>query len=199
LDSTQEFRLFIALTIPDAVKSTIENAQAKLRRVVPAKAARWARREQFHLTLRFLGNVPASRVEDLVGLTRPVFLSFASLRLRAARIGFFPNPRSPRVIWVGINDMEDRLGALWRSVQTATQPFSGEPQENAFTGHVTLARVTRLRREQAEELAGSAAQFDNTVFGEWTANEAALMRSELLPQGARHSLVTALALGAASN
>jgi RNA 2',3'-cyclic 3'-phosphodiesterase len=194
LDSTQDFRLFIALTVPDAVKGTIQKAQEELRRVVPEKAARWTRREQFHLTLKFLGNVPASRVEELVELIRLVCEAFPPLRLRAARIGFFPDARFPRVVWVGMSDLQNRLAALCTAVQSATQPFTKEAPESEFTGHVTLARVKRLQREPAKDLARSAGRFENTMFGEWTVDQIELMRSELLMEGARHSLLAALPL-----
>jgi 2'-5' RNA ligase len=185
----QEFRLFIALAIPDAVKETIEATQAELRRLLPPKAARWTRREQFHLTLRFLGNVAASRVEELVEACRSACQSFSPLYLCAGRIGFFPKAREPRVVWVGISDLDDRLAAMWNAVQSATQPFTSEPPESGFTGHVTLARVNRLTRDQAGHLAASAAKFEQTVFGEWTTGQLELMRSELLPEGARHSVL----------
>ena len=186
---TQEFRLFITLGIPDAVKETIEAAQAELRRFLPPKAARWARREQFHLTLRFLGNVAASRVDELVEACHGACQSFGPLHLCARRIGFFPNAWEPRVVWVGISDLDDRLPGVWNAVQSATQPFTSEPPESRFTGHVTLARVNRLSRDQAVQLAAAAARFEKIAFGEWTAVELELMRSELLPEGARHSLL----------
>lgn len=194
MDSTQEVRLFVALSIPEAIKGVIQDAQAELRGAVPEKAARWTRREQFHLTLKFLGNVPASRVEELAGALRPVCSHSPPLSLRAARIGFFPGARFPRVVWVGVNDLQERLAALWTALQTATQPFTKESAEPEFTGHVTLARVTRLSQAEAMDLARSAFSFENKVFGEWTADQLELMRSELLPEGARHTLLTALPL-----
>ena len=119
----------------------METAQTELRRIVPPKAARWVRREQFHLTLKFLGNVPVSRVDELIKAGRRACQSCSPLQLRAREIGFFPNARAPRVVWVGISDLEDRLAAVWKAVQSATQSFTRESVEAEFTGHVTLARV----------------------------------------------------------
>jgi 2'-5' RNA ligase len=191
---TQEFRLFIALVIPDAVKETMEAAQTELRRLLPPTAARWTRREQFHLTLRFLGNMAASRVDELVEACHGACQSFGPLHLCARRIGFFPNAREPRVVWVGISDVDDRLPGVWNAVQSATQPFTSEPPDSGFTGHVTLARVHRLSRDQAVPLAAAAAKFEKLAFGEWTAGQLELMRSELLPEGARHSVLASFPL-----
>lgn len=194
MQATEQFRLFLALSTPDQVKRAFEAAQTAIGLGFPDRAARWTRREQFHLTLRFLGSVPSSRIDELVAVTRAACRPFPPLRLTAAGIGFFPNARFPRVLWAGVKDMGDQLVALWTALQVATQPFTGEAAETEFTGHITLARLDRLRRSQAEVLTKSADNFENTVFGEWTVDHLDLMRSELLPQGARHSSLAELPL-----
>src|SRR5205809_984446 len=103
--STPEtFRLFIAISVPDKVKDEIEKAQNELRRALPGGSVRWTKREQFHLTLKFLGNVEAPRVEELTESLRRGLEGFAALRLKAEQIGFFPDARRPRVVWAGVQD-----------------------------------------------------------------------------------------------
>src|ERR1039458_10598341 len=94
---TEQFRLFVAVTVPESVKAKMEEAQAELRRVLPQRSVRWARREQFHLTLRFLGDVEAARVEALGEAIRAACRGFGALHLHAERVGFFPDLRHPRV------------------------------------------------------------------------------------------------------
>jgi 2'-5' RNA ligase len=190
--SPPHFRLFIALRVPDAIKDRLERAQAQLRGAVPAKAARWTRREQFHLTLKFLGNVAVERIDELTAAARVACGSNPPLRLAAQAIGFFPHARQPRVVWVGVRDREDRLEPIWKTIQSAAQPFTKEPPEPKFTGHVTVARVNRLTRTEAEALASAARKFEEALFGEWTANELELMRSELSAEGARHCVLAEL-------
>src|SRR2546423_15665143 len=95
----EQFRLFVAINIPEPVKTEIEKAQAELRAALPERCIRWTRREQFHLTLKFLGNVEARGVPELTQAIALACRGFAALSLRAERIGFFPHMRSPRVIW----------------------------------------------------------------------------------------------------
>src|SRR5207249_100197 len=116
-------RLFIAVTIPEKVKTEIEKAQSELRRSVPSARARWTTREQFHLTLRFLGSVESERIDALTEAVRGACQGFAALELRAERIGFFPGPRRPRVVWAGIHDQQGQLGQVHRAVTAATQGF----------------------------------------------------------------------------
>src|SRR3954470_9663903 len=79
-------RLFVAISLPEAVKVQVEEAQEEMRRALPAGIVRWTKREQFHLTLKFLGNVDASRVDALEAALREAVSSFAVVRLRAERI-----------------------------------------------------------------------------------------------------------------
>jgi len=190
----ERFRLFIAVTIPEVVKAKIEEAQAALRQALSERAARWTRREQFHLTLRFLGGVEAARVEALGEAIRSACRGFGALQLRAERVGFFPDLRFPRVVWVGVRDPAEQLPRLQAAVEVATQDYTTEAKEERFTGHVTLARIKGITRPEAEALGQAAAGLTERHFGQWTAHQVELMRSELLPQGARHSTLASIAL-----
>ncbi len=194
MPDAEHFRLFVAVAIPEGVKVKMEAAQADLRHVLPERSVRWARREQFHLTLRFLGDVEPARVEALGEAIRAACRGFGPLYLRAERVGFFPDLRYPRVAWVGVQDQAEQLPRLQQAVEAATEGFTTQEKEERFTGHVTLARIKGIKRLEAEALANAAAGLADRLFGEWTAYQIELMRSELLPQGARHSTLTAIAL-----
>ena len=170
-------------------------AQAAMRRVLPGPSVRWARREQFHLTLRFLGDVEAARVDALGEALRNACRDFGTLQLRAQGVGFFPNERYPRVVWGGVRDQAEQLPRLQQVVEAATEAFTTEKKEERFTGHLTLARIKGIRREEAAALAQVAAGMADRLFGQWTGYRVELMRSELMPQGARHTCLGSFALG----
>jgi RNA 2',3'-cyclic 3'-phosphodiesterase len=194
MTDSERFRLFIALAIPEGVKAKMEEAQAELRQALPNRSVRWARREQFHLTLRFLGDVEAARVEALGEAVRAACRGFGALHLRAERVGFFPDLRYPRVVWVGVQDEAEQLPRLQQAVEVATESFTTEAKEKRFTGHVTLARIKGIKRPEAEALGEAAAGMADRLFGQWTAYQLELMRSVLLPEGAQHSTLAAIAL-----
>jgi 2'-5' RNA ligase len=189
MQNEETHRLFIALVVPEAVKDEIEKAQAEMRRAMPHNSVRWAKREQFHLTLKFLGNVEAQRIEPLAQAVREACRSFSWLQLWAERIGFFPNPRSPRVIWAGIREVQERLPRLQQAVDAAVRDFTAEKAEERFTGHITLGRAKDLRQPQAEILAKLASSMADRFFGEWTADKVEIIRSELSPHGARYTIM----------
>jgi RNA 2',3'-cyclic 3'-phosphodiesterase len=189
-------RLFIAIPIPEPVRGEIIRVQQELQPLVPRNVARWSRPDQFHLTLRFLGDVPTDCVEDLKKSVGAVCRNAGSLSLRAEGVGFFPNSRSPRVVWVGINDGAGRLVDLQQQIETAVGPFSAEPGEKNFTGHVTLGRLKNPRPADTRDLAARAQSLEKRLFGEWTAREIEIIRSELSPAGARHTPLASFRLGA---
>jgi 2'-5' RNA ligase len=191
----ENVRLFIAVMIPDEVKTEMEKVQVELGRGLGAGRVRWASRGQFHLTLRFLGNVEAQRVGLLIEAVRGACQGFSELQLRAQGVGFFPDLRFPRVIWVGVRDERDQLEGLQLAVQNSTQDFTTQEPEERFTGHVTLGRVKAIKREEAKTMTKLAATLASRSLGEWTADKLQLMRSELSSEAAHHTVLASLPLG----
>ena len=189
------FRLFVAALAPEEVRKEIGKAQEELRGALPDGCIRWTKSEQLHLTLKFLGNVAVKHVESLTGSIRSACGQFAPLRLRARQVGFFPDRGFPRVLWVGVEDEEGRLPLLQRAIETAWHDLTAEEGAEKFTGHITLGRVKLIRRAEAEILSRAKARMAGRVFGEWTAEQVDLMRSELASAGARHESLAAIRLG----
>jgi 2'-5' RNA ligase len=193
---TGHLRLFVAIVLPETVRDEILRVQGELQPLVPREAARWSRPDQFHLTLRFLGNVPAVAVGGLMQSVEAVCRNASPLALSAKGIGFFPNPRSPRVIWAGIHDDSGRLVDLQQRLEMAVSPFNSEPGKTNFTGHVTLGRLKKPGQGEVRALAVRAQSLAAQMFGNWTAHEVVIIRSELFSPGARHTLLAAFHLGA---
>lgn len=187
-------RLFIAVQVPDAVKAKMGEAQAELHRVLPGPQVRWTRREQFHLTLKFLGDVAAERVHALSEAMRGACRGFIPLRLRAEGVGGFPDLRHPRVLWTGVRDETEQLLRLQAAVDQACRDFTTQEKEEHFSGHVTLARLKGINRAEAEALVEAAAGMKERLFGQWGAYRIELMQSELSPRGARHVPLAAIPL-----
>ena len=193
---TGHLRLFVVIALPETVRDEMLRAQRELQPLVPREVARWTRPEQFHLTLRFLGKVPVEAVVGLRQSVEAVCRNASPLGLSAHGVGFFPNPRSPRVIWVGITSHEHRLIDLQEKMETAVGPFSPEPGEKNFAGHLTLGRLKNPRPGDVRGLAARAQLFEAQSFGNWTAQRVELIRSQLSSAGARYTLLATFPLGA---
>jgi 2'-5' RNA ligase len=189
-----EYRLFVALSVPEEVKNEVWKVQAELRRALVQARVTWTRPEQFHLTLKFLGNVDGERVGELAEAVRGACSGFAPLRLRAEGIGCFPDLRSPRVVWLGVRDALETLPWLQGAIETASGSFTSLQREERFSGHLTLGRIKGIGRLETESLAGHARAMAERLFGQWMADGVRIMRSELSPQGARHTILATVQL-----
>ncbi len=191
---TEMLRLFVAVSVPDRIKAELALAQEELRSLVSEHGIRWTRTEQFHLTLKFLGNVPQSDLSRVSELLHDACTGFPVLRLRCERIGFFPHKRVPRVIWASVHDEAKALPMLQESVEAALEGICPAEKENDFTAHVTLARCHDVRRSDAETLLHAAQEMNARFFGEWEVKQVELIRSELRPGGSRYSLIDSFPL-----
>jgi 2'-5' RNA ligase len=186
-EMNEHWRMFIAVNTPETVKAEIEKAQEEIRRGLRDARIGWTRREQFHLTLKFLGDVDAARVPALTEVLNGVCKGFGAMNLRSEGVGCFPDLRYPRVIWVGVKDEQDQLARLVEKIGTAVSDFTEEKREEWFSGHITLGRVKDINRLTNDKLARLAQAMAQKSFGQWRAETIELMRSELSPQGARHT------------
>ncbi|TCZ63078.1 RNA 2',3'-cyclic phosphodiesterase [Roseicella aquatilis] len=132
-------RLFVALALPAAIKAQL----AMLAGGIPG--ARWVPPENYHLTLRFIGEVESWRAEEvdeaLANIRAPSF----ELSLRG--LGTFEKGGRISALWVGVERTEG-LGFLQAKVETALQRIGLEPERKRFSPHVTLARTDKAAPEK---------------------------------------------------
>src|SRR5258706_13368947 len=96
------WRLFIAIELPADVLATLRQTQDQLKQIISARAAKWVRPEGIHLTLKFLGDVPASRVGALMDGVEKAVEGHDKFEVSRHGLGCFPNVQRPRVLWVGV-------------------------------------------------------------------------------------------------
>jgi 2'-5' RNA ligase len=186
-NSSAFLRLFIAIAVPLDVRKAIGRAQGQLQRVAPPEAIRWTRLEQFHITLKFLGDVPSAQIAALEQSVSSVCSGCPVLRLSAQGIGFFPGEHKPRVIWAKADDNGGKLAELHRQVEEAVRPFAPAGKPERFSGHITLGRFKPGRHAAIEKLLERAAVLRDLPFGAWPAAEVEIVRSELTSTGAMHT------------
>ncbi len=188
-------RLFVAIAVPAPVKTALAKAREELQSLVPAARISWTRPESMHLTLRFLGDVSSRDVPPLIEALKGSTRGFGEIPLVCERLGCFPAPRSPRVLWAGVHDSEARLTELNRRVTAASAAFTQEPAESRFTGHITLGRIRqKLRGTEIRQIGDFLDHSAQRTFGTWEAAQVELMQSELAAGGSRYSVVECFGL-----
>jgi len=170
-------RLFVAIEPPEAVREVLSALPERLRGV------HWTPPHQYHLTLRFIGEVPASqvgRIREALGKVRvePFLLPLAG-------VGRFPPRGRPRVLWAGTGSGDPRLFQLRQQVDDALLACGLDLDVRSFQPHFTLGRCNREARESA--LAAFLRAREGFAGPLFRVREFVLFESELLASGARHT------------
>jgi len=192
--SSTFLRLFVAASVPEAVKASLREVQRELRRILPGDSTSWTRPEAMHLTMRFLGSVEATQVAEVSRRLGEGLAGFGALDLACRGLGGFPDLRRPHVVWAGVDDAAGLLGGLHEAVDRAVRELAEKPAEARFVGHVTLARPKVVRPADAARLEDVAARAVDRVHGAWRCEALELVRSEPSPDGSRYTTLAHLAL-----
>jgi 2'-5' RNA ligase len=177
-------RLFVALDLPGDVREALVALIARLKPL--CRAARWARPEGMHVTLKFIGHAIAGGDAEKLAATRAALAGVRSgdpVEIRYRGIGFFPDARRPRVVWCGVEPSAN-LAPLAAHIEHALEPLGIPREERAFVPHLTLARFKSP--EGVLPLARGAAEFARHDFGFARETEFHLFESLLKPGGAEY-------------
>jgi len=175
-------RAFIAVEIPLDIRQDIEHATSNLRRGT-GSLIRWVAVENMHLTLKFLGDIPTANMEVLTQMIRAEADSFNCFDIHLTGIGSFPNPKRPRVIYIGIQAPAE-LEAFQRQLESATRRLGYNSEERAFAPHLTIGRVRQnIPQDDQQKIrrALEASKIDSP--GTAKVNSVHLYKSDLKPTG----------------
>ena len=184
-------RLFVALEIPPEVREGLTTLLNSFRAISPH--TKWVRAENLHLTLKFIGEVPEAKLANIRGALG-VVKSEAPVRLEVRGLGFFPNPRHPRVFWAGI-ESSPNLKTLAESIELALEKLGIAREKRDFSPHLTLARFEKTHLE--EKLRAAIEEKSSVEFGEVLAMQFHLIESKLRPSGAEYTTVESFLFAAA--
>jgi 2'-5' RNA ligase len=176
-------RAFIAIEIDPVTASQIA---AAIERLKPRSAAiRWVGAGNFHLTLKFLGNIDESQIEPIGAALFNALHLFPRLTINAKGLGVFPSMKRPRVLWVGL--VGNEIVSLQAKVEWALTPLGFAPEEKKFTPHLTIGRWRhgdRADRTLEKELVQELGRWSDYEFGVTSVDEVILFQSDLKPAGA---------------
>jgi 2'-5' RNA ligase len=163
-------RLFVALLPPEAVLDEVESAFAPRRDDWPA--LRWTRRESWHVTLAFYGEVDDRAVSGLLPRLGRAAARHPRRELAFAGAGTFPRPAAARTLWTGIHADLQRLSDSCLAAGRHEGIDTGRHQR--FHPHLTVARARTP--VDLRPLVGELETYKGTP---WGADEIHLVRSHL--------------------
>ncbi len=168
-------RLFTGLELPAEV---VRNLEQLLRQLRPAARIHWSPPANLHITTKFIGEWPQDRLEALQR-TLSALPARPAIRVHIRKVGFFPNPHSPRNFWCGID--APGLPELAADTDTATAALGLAREQRAYSPHLTLARIKE--KLDLQPLREAIAAQPSLEFGQFEAGAFFLYRSQLRPTG----------------
>jgi 2'-5' RNA ligase len=168
-------RLFVGLDLPAEVVRNLERLTDELR---PAAKIQWRPPANLHVTTKFIGQWPEDRLPELEAALAAVPRR-QPVPVTIRRVGFFPNPHSPRVFWCGIE--APGLDSLAAETDRATSSLGIESEKRAFSPHLTLARIKE--RIDLQPLREKIAALPSLDFGHYEARSFFLYLSQPGPKG----------------
>jgi len=176
-------RLFLAIEISPEIRAAFAALLKEFRGIAPQ--AKWARAENLHVTLKFLGETGYDKLALLQnGLS--AIRSLEPARLEFRNLGFFPNEKRPRVFWAGM-EASSSLKSLAVEIDHAAHRLGFPLEDRPFTPHLTLARFQPPGI--APKLREAIHAHNTQWFGSLTTAEFHLIESKLKPTGAEYTTV----------
>jgi len=188
-------RSFIAIPVPsegiEALQQVVKHLDQEIGRHV-----RWVRPEGIHVTLKFMGDIPAATLQRVLEALPPVAAGSSPFELAISGLGVFPNIRRPRVLWAGLEGGLTALSELQLAVDEVVGTLGLPKEQRAFSPHLTLGRVRRdVAEGQLRKIGEVMSSTELPSVPAWPADTVNLMRTELDPAGSRHYLVGSAPIG----
>ena len=190
----EQVRSFIAIELPDKLKSSLTRLQAQLKSG-KQPSVRWVDPNSIHLTLKFLGNISVDRTGEITRAIETATQGISPFHLEVKGLGVFPHLRRVQVAWIGLSGDVERLNQIQQRLESELTPLGFAPESRSFTPHLTLARL----RDQASpsERQSFGQLIANTrieAIYDFNVDSIKLMRSQLTREGAIYSCLNLIKL-----
>ena len=106
-----------------------------------SNGVKWVKPDGIHLTLKFLGNIPTSKISLIKEVLDSIAKETVSFQIALSKIGAFPKIDYPRVIWVGLEEGKDKTIELNRKLEERLEKIGFPKESRSFQPHLTLGRV----------------------------------------------------------
>lgn len=180
-------RTFIAVDFSPKIINKITEIIKYFKTQTPQKAIKWVAPEHLHLTIKFLGDVPENKIDQIKGLIKATLNNENGSEIEVDGLGMYPNPHMPRVIWLGIEGTE-RLREIHNKLDTELQKADIPPDNRSFSPHLTIARIRRRAdKETVKEIGETLSSFNVGSLGNCNINNIILYKSELTPEGPEYT------------
>lgn len=172
----QSIRLFLALPLPKSLRNILSDWCSSKNAELPFQT--WVHKDDYHITLKFLGDTPSSRLQEISDSLAPSLKTSLPFSLAVEGLGTFGPQQTPSIFWAGLSGDMEALKAIQRKAEDAMSAVGFAKEEKSYRPHITLARrYGGTNPFQKEWLV--KAPFSSAAGTEWQVNQAVLYRSHL--------------------
>jgi 2'-5' RNA ligase len=183
-------RTFIAILLHGSLHNTLGEIIDKL---ASSKAkVKWVEPQNVHITLKFLGNVDEERLPEVYAACERAATGIDPIDLEMRAIDCFPNRKSPRIVWLGIERGAEAVKRLRERVEAELTGIGFSPEEKLFRAHLTIGRVKG--KGGLSPLCRLLDEKKNIFVGSMRAEKISVMKSKILPSGPEYTEMKAIPL-----
>lgn len=179
-NTAQRIRCFVAIEIPCAIQDRLAQIQDALRKRI--RQASWVNPKNFHLTLKFLGEVEHTQLDTVEAAIRQVAMNHSPFSMQVGGIGAFPNLTRPRVVWCGVKVGAAEISELAQEINLELDRCGYPRDERTSNPHLTIARIKE--RMDLRPFTDTFHQYEKIDGASMTVHEIILVRSQLHLKGA---------------
>jgi RNA 2',3'-cyclic 3'-phosphodiesterase len=184
----QVIRAFIALAAATDMREKIASVQSELK--TSEADVKWEPQDKFHVTLKFLGNTEQSKLEPLAEILTDSTGRHRAFEIIYQSLGAFPDPRNPRIVWIGA-DSNGSILSLQSEIEQACMGVGIPKEDRKFHAHITLGRVKGTRNLVRLTEAIKTITFEPIQS---RCTEVLLMKSDLRPGGSIYTTLKSFPL-----
>jgi RNA 2',3'-cyclic 3'-phosphodiesterase len=193
-------RAFLAVLLRESLRAKLAAIQSELKQRLAQDPARsvsisWVKPASMHLTMKFIGDIDEQLVAPLHAHMTNVLTGHRAIHIPLARLGAFPRPQQPRVLWIGPSEQweqsEDaaRLASLHRAIDGCCVSLNLASDTRPLTAHLTVARIKSGERPVGRVLVASGVMYRPLGLDPLSVRAIALMKSDLKPTGSVYTKV----------
>jgi RNA 2',3'-cyclic 3'-phosphodiesterase len=200
-------RAFFAVELSQELRTKLATLQQELKQSIEPEMKRgtrisWVQPASLHLTIKFLGEMDEQVIDPLRVAVEEAIGSQTAVNVPLERLGGFPRPQSPRVLWVGPSEHWEkgidakRITEIYATIEQACEDLRFLREPKPFSPHLTVARIKTGERHVGVSLAQSGVLDRPLLLGTLAVESIALMRSELKPTGSVYTKLWSVRLSA---
>jgi RNA 2',3'-cyclic 3'-phosphodiesterase len=198
-------RAFLAVELSQELRAKVALVQHELKQRFEPEMNRnrhisWVQSAKIHLTIKFLGDMDEQLLDPLLRVVEQAVGSQPSVIVPLERLGAFPRPHSPRVLWIGPSENWEqgeegkRVIEIHGEIEQACESLGFLREAKPFSPHLTLARVKMGVRHVGAALAMSGVLDQPLSVGSLAVESVVLVKSELKPTGSIYTRLWAARL-----